>query len=261
LVCGLAFLGQNYRGSKEPAAKIIARTAFKNQSKQVKKVDLSDGSRVWLQDNSRLVIADDFGKATRQVILTGEAFFDVAKDKTRPFIIYSQEVTTRVVGTSFNIKAYEKDATVEVSVVSGKVSVQSPDRLPAITGTAAHKPGVGMQVLLTPNQKVTYLKNGHHLVKKEEAEQGRRMVWAKTSLSFKDTPIRQIINKLNDHFATNIKLANEDINNCSIQGDFTNQNLLEILDVICNSIEADYKLYKNEIIISGEGCPLVKNQP
>jgi ferric-dicitrate binding protein FerR (iron transport regulator) len=254
---GLGFIGFKYYTKPAPAMAVEALAVFQNPEKRVKKITLRDGSRVWLQENSTLTVADDFNQTKRRVTLVGEAFFEVAKDKYRPFEIFSGNITTRVLGTSFHIKAYEKDATVEVSVVTGRVSVLTPDS-GKMTGNRAGKlAGAQGQVIVWPNQKVTYTKAKEHLVKKEISDKGRRMVWAKASLSFKDTPIRQVVKTLNQYFATDIKLANVNLNNCSIQGDFTNQNLPEILEAICKIIEAEYEFYKNEIIITGEGCPLI----
>ncbi len=255
MVLGMGLIGIDYWSEPAPAIAVEAPAVFQNEKKLVKKITLQDGSRVWLQENSTLTVADDFNQNQRRVTLVGEAFFEVAKDKNRPFEICSGKVKTRVLGTSFNIKAYEKDATVEVSVVTGRVSVLMPEGGKKASDYAGQKVKAQAPIILLPNQKVTYSKNKENQVEKETSVNGRRIVWAKASLSFTDTPIRQVVQTLNRNFATDIKLANVNLNNCSIQGDFTNQNLPEILEIICKTIEADYEHYKDQIIITGEGCP------
>lgn len=249
LVSGFTWLAFRSYQVPPPAAARLSPVMFHNPSARVKPVRLPDGSKVWLQQNSRLVLAPDFNKTRRPVTLSGEAFFEVTPDKARPFEIWSQQVRTRVVGTSFNIKAYAQAATVEIAVVTGQVFVFSP----------ARQPGAGSQVVLRPHQQATYLKAGQRLVKKRVV--GPRMVWARTSLSFRDTPVRQVVQQLSAHFATRITLANAALNNCTIQGEFTNQNLPEILEVVCQMIEADYQFYKEAVVITGQGCAPPQSSP
>ncbi|MGS2764665.1 FecR family protein [Sinomicrobium sp. M5D2P9] len=92
-----------------------------NESSQPKEITLQDGSVITLNRNSRIVYTDEFGKADRNVELTGEAFFKVAKDPLKPFLIKTGELNTRVVGTRFNIK--QNSASVSVTVSEGKVKV------------------------------------------------------------------------------------------------------------------------------------------
>mgnify|MGYP001050588911 CR=1 FL=1 len=88
-----------------------------------KKIILADGSEILLNSQSDLRVSQDFGQQDRKVILKGEALFKIAKDKSRPFIIQSGALKTRVVGTSFNIRAYPEMERIKVSVLSGKVMV------------------------------------------------------------------------------------------------------------------------------------------
>ncbi|MBX9851613.1 MAG: FecR family protein [Cytophagaceae bacterium] len=88
---------------------------------------LNDGSKIWLNKNSSLTISNDFNKEERVVYLKGEAFFEVSKNPDKPFIIYSRETKTRVLGTSFNINAYEENGGVEISVETGRVEFSGMD--------------------------------------------------------------------------------------------------------------------------------------
>ncbi|MEJ2880313.1 FecR family protein [Pedobacter sp. GR22-6] len=95
-------------------------SSAKTERKQLK---LSDGTEVILNTGSELVVSSDFGEKQRQVQLKGEAFFKVAKDAGRPFIIRSGQLKTRVLGTSFNISAYPERERIKVSVLTGRVQV------------------------------------------------------------------------------------------------------------------------------------------
>ena len=88
-----------------------------------KKLTLPDGSEIMLNVGSKLVISKDFGEEYREVTLVGEAFFNVAKDHIKPFIIHSGMLKTRVVGTSFNINAYPDLEKIKIAVLTGKVKV------------------------------------------------------------------------------------------------------------------------------------------
>ena len=95
----------------------------KNTSDKPYKMVLEDGTQVTLQPQSSLSHPEHFDEKSRVVHLSGEAFFDVTKNPARPFFVYTGELVTRVLGTSFNIKSYNADKSVEVSVVTGRVSV------------------------------------------------------------------------------------------------------------------------------------------
>jgi transmembrane sensor len=97
---------------------------YENSSAKILKISLPDGSTVWLQPKTHLSY-NQSDRVYRQVNLKGEAFFDVKRDEARPFLIYSGKMTTKVLGTSFNVKAYPETEKFEVSVVTGKVSVMN----------------------------------------------------------------------------------------------------------------------------------------
>ena len=103
------------------AAKAIVTNTYPND---IRLLRLPDGSRVWVNQNTKIAYTDEFAGDTREVTLSGEAFFEVAKDPDKPFIITSGAVRTTVLGTSFNVEAYAGKP-IAVSVRSGLVKVQS----------------------------------------------------------------------------------------------------------------------------------------
>jgi len=113
---------------------------------QVSKVTLEDGTKVWLNAGTKLSYPKHFASDSRKVTLIGEAYFEVLHLAKKPFIIQSGAVKTVVLGTSFNISAYPDDQKVEVTVLTGKVAVITPEKSTSKTNT----------VFLTPNQKITY---------------------------------------------------------------------------------------------------------
>jgi transmembrane sensor len=109
------------------------------------KITLSDGTTVWLNADSKLAYKG-FEGTNREVVLDGEAYFDVAKDSAHPFIIHAGSVNIKVLGTAFNVKAYPDDNTVETSLIHGLVELTTND-------------DKERKILLRPNEKVTIQKN------------------------------------------------------------------------------------------------------
>jgi transmembrane sensor len=94
-------------------------------------INLPDGSKVWLNGDSKITYGGDFKGKTREIFLSGEAFFDIAKDKTRPFIIHTHTINLKVLGTAFNVRSYESDKETETSLVHGSIEVtlrDNPDK-------------------------------------------------------------------------------------------------------------------------------------
>ncbi len=107
------------QGLQDPAVMTGQQTA----RKEVRRVLLPDGSQVWLNTASSLRYAEDFGRKSRTVYLSGEAYFEVAQNRELPFVIHTGNVSTTVLGTTFNIRAYPGQEAVTVAVRSGKVKV------------------------------------------------------------------------------------------------------------------------------------------
>src|SRR5690606_39116708 len=110
---------------------------------------LPDGSTVTLKPQSTIRYSSLFNMSVREVYLEGEGFFEVTKDKDKPFLVYANEITTRVLGTSFIVRAFDSDNKITVAVKSGKVSVMT-------------KPEVDTnndEIILTPNQEIVYDKS------------------------------------------------------------------------------------------------------
>jgi transmembrane sensor len=113
-------------------------------------ITLSDGSIVWLNSGTTLKYTSDFGKSSRDVILDGEAFFNITQNREIPFKVNTSEICITALGTSFNVKAYSDENTIETTLETGEVRI---DRISPGSRTAAVKP-----VFLKPNQKAVFIK-------------------------------------------------------------------------------------------------------
>src|SRR5688572_28966306 len=126
---------------------VIVWTNMVNTSDVAQTYDLPDGSNVTLQPNSNIKFSTLFNVSIREIQLEGEGFFDVIPNKDKPFIVYANDITTRVLGTSFTVRSFSEDKQVTVVVKTGKVSV--------LTRSSA-TPSVTEETILTPNQEIVY---------------------------------------------------------------------------------------------------------
>lgn len=205
---------------------------------------LSDGSIVRLKTNSTLSYPTVFSGDTREVSLTGEAFFEIAKNKEKPFIIHAGNLTTKVLGTSFHIKAYENEESSEVAVVTGQVAVKLNDK-------SSSKDN---EVVLTKNQKAIYSKNSHSLIQTEELLVQNDNTDNKANLVFNETPFGEIIKILNKYYDVNIFFEDEGMKNCLITAELTDEPLEVSLKILTRAIGATYEIENEKIRLLGKGC-------
>lgn len=241
LVLGL-FLIRTERKNKFLKADESLATAVSiihNASSISKKQLLPDGTVIWLKPNSKITYSENFlTNQFRQVKLDGEAFFDVKRDTLHPFIITSGNMNTKVLGTSFNIKAYENLDQAEVSVISGKVLVYLTKPLNKKNRTA---------LLLIENQKAVYSKTTIGLQKQMDFT---LKIWKKDSFSFNDTPISDVVRILEKQFSVKIEVTDPEIRTYTLRADFNHQNLPNILELLSKSLGISYQISGDHIQIS-----------
>ncbi len=209
---------------------------YENSSAKILKISLPDGSLVWLQPKTQLSY-NQSDRVYRQVNLKGEAFFDVKRDETRPFLIYSGKMTTKVLGTSFNVKAYPETEKFEVSVVTGKVSVMNESE---------------KEVFVTPKQQVVLETHSDVLII-NELPKDKTFYWELASLTFDNSSMQNVVDNIENNFNVKIHL-NPKLKNCRLSGNFDQEHLSTILEIICKSIDAEYVMDGEEIYLKGEGC-------
>ena len=221
--------------SPELVSGINEKITIQNLTSTIHKTVLSDSSVVWLSPSSKLEYPRHFRGPCRQIELEGEAFFDVTRDPGHPFVIKSGDIITKVLGTSFRIRAFKENNSAEVSVVTGKVTVM-----------LENKPE---EVVLLPSNKVTYLKDAH-LLKRGSEQSAEMKIWDKASLSFENQPVSKVVDKLNTTFGIKISAADETINSLLLNADFTDQNLPDILEMLERSLNISYQIENNTIFLN-----------
>jgi ferric-dicitrate binding protein FerR (iron transport regulator) len=218
-----------------------------NLTDTIKNIVLEDGSVVSLKPHSTIAIPRHFAAGKREVCLEGEAFFTVTKNPSRPFYVYNNDVTTKVLGTSFTVKAINQQ--VIVSVRTGKVAVfENTDQLKL---NAEQKKANG--VIITPNQKVTYYPEERHFItsivedplpipKETGSVDVQKFV-------FDDTPLSKVLSVLENEYGLEIIVENDVLNNTPFTGDITKQDLYNKLELICQAIQANYEIKGTRILI------------
>ena len=220
-----------------------------NNGKKAITFELVDGSKITLEPNSELRYGNEFGDKKREVFLSGEAFFDVKKDSQRPFLIYTGKLVTKVVGTSFRIKAYEQDDNISVSVRTGKVTVYRQDR------KIENNSSLSTEIVLIPNQKAVFEKEEELLIKTlVDTPVSLNDSPTTMGLAFDETKISEVFNRLEGMYGIKIGFDKDVFSKCTVTAHFNSENLYQKLDIICEIVRAKYEIVDGEIMIFGNGC-------
>lgn len=178
---------------------------------------LPDGSKVVLNSKSSIKYLESFTEHKREIILSGEAFFEVSKDTLRPFIVHSGSITTTALGTSFNIKYLPSNGMTEIALATGIVQISSDslkiERL---------KPGEGLQYDMKTGSFRTNIYDVHEA-----------LAWKEGILYFKKAGINQVVQRLEDWYGVDINLSrntdNKRFHNWTYTGMFKDQSLENVL--------------------------------
>lgn len=199
---------------------------------------LSDGTEIKLNSNSRLIYPRTFTSEARNVQLEGEAFFDVAKDSTRVFTITSGKLKTRVLGTSFNIKALPKSKDIRVAVSSGKVQIIS-----------MNKEGNSKELTLYPDDMGVYLKENNQL-EKIPFDKMEELAWKNGVLYFKDNSIDEVISELKKWYGVSFVINKEINTEKDYTGSFDNKSLSQVLKGVSFVFDFDFEIENNTVTIN-----------
>jgi transmembrane sensor len=215
-------------------------TVLNIPSNQQKQFTLADGSKVWVNSNSQLSYPEQFTGKTREVYLSGEAYFDIQHDANKPFIIHTGKVVTTVLGTAFDIKEDKISHTIKVTVTRGKVSVANGNKQLGI---------------LTPNQQISFnLLNSK--ATQTEVDVKQVISWQNNELHFEDITFAEAASQLQQRFNVKINFSNDKVQNCRFTGTALNgEKLDKILKVICAFNNATWQTKADgSILIDGPGC-------
>lgn len=210
---------------------------------------LPDGTQVALNSNSILTYPDEFEGAVREVTISGEAFFDVTPNPGKPFIIHAGEAVVKVVGTSFNVNAYPGNPKVEVIVASGKVEVSQDQSAPSATQE---------KVLLTPGEKGILTSGKKNRIVKQDNSDRNYLAWKTQSLEFNETPLHEVVDKLQQVYGVEILIQDEELNELVLTARFDQKPVEFILNVIRLTFNLQLTNENNQFILSQNDEPINK---
>ena len=223
-----------------------------NNSNKPQTITLSDGSSVLLQPKSKLSYPKIFVGNERKVYLSGEGFFEISKNPKKPFFVYANEIVTKVVGTSFKIKAYADQPNVEVVVRTGKVKVLSNQQ---ITNKKDNL------IVLLPNQALRFIRKSSTFNKITDITQDKVLINSTSNIEqlgfeFSDIPVAQIFKTIEQAYLVNIDFPKSKLKDCYLTTSLSDQPLPEKLKIICKSLgnNTSYEMNGNQIIILSNGC-------
>lgn len=215
-----------------------ARWLHRQNGKAIRAVlELADGSKIWLNADSKLSYPDQFGPHTREVFLTGEAFFQVASTPEKPFIVHLNKGTIRVLGTSFNVRAYD-DEPVQTSVSTGKVAF-----IPKYTDAR-----VPDTFYITPDEKVTWHADDPRPEKAITSGEEDR-AWTDGGLVFRDASLEDICRELERTFGKKVEFDSDAPRHYRLTGAFRNNSLQEILFYLSRSKNFRYTITDSTLLI------------
>ncbi|MFC3560727.1 FecR family protein [Pedobacter jamesrossensis] len=255
LVASIGFLYRNYSSRKEQAEIAVAHT-FTTKSGERKKITLSDGSTVLLNAKSSISIGAAFNESTREVVLKGEAYFDVVHNKDKPFKVHTSEFDINVLGTAFNVKAYPDEISSEATLIRGLITMEAVN-------------GNGGTITLKPSQKVTFYKNvvvkekqkilkpaatrpeiiiNHYTLIKDSTIV--ETAWTQNRIEIYDQDFDQIQSVLEKWFNVEIKFADPEIEKYRFTATFSHESIEQVMSALQKVENFKYEIKGNQIIIS-----------
>lgn len=202
---------------------------------------LTDGSKIVLNENSEISFPKDFTQLRKRAVrLSGEAFFEVASNPAKPFVITTQETEVTVLGTAFNVRAYAQESITEVEVTEGSV------QFAVLNSDAA--------IVIERSQKGIFDTNGNKLYTKTTPNLNAQ-AWRTNQLNFKNTPLSEVFESLERYYKVKIELANPTITRCGFYGNFADSPLSEVLESMTLALQLKMeKIAANRYKIYGQGC-------
>jgi transmembrane sensor len=219
-------------------------------------LSLPDGTKVWLNAGSHLDYPKNFGAIRREVNLTGEAFFDVATDAGKPFVIHTTKIDILVLGTSFNVKSYPADKTTEATLVRGSIQVLIHNR-------------PSEKIILKPNEKLV-VSNDDNLITPSAAprrhadpantfigkptfeEHTGAMIetsWVDNKLIFRDEPFSELAKEMERWYGVYIRFDNDALKDLQFTGIFQKETIIQALDALRLIAEFNYSIEGKQITI------------
>jgi len=205
-----------------------------NTQNEPQTIELSEGSQVILNQESSVRFTIDKKEKRRSVELTGDAFFEVAKDENLPFVIQAADVEVEVLGTAFYVDARAQEDAIQVIVESGRVAVRANEE----------------EQVLTPNEQAIYTKSTQSFEKQNNEDDNFNALKTNT-LAFENASLEIVVFALNRQYNANVRLGNEALKDCEIDATYKDKSLDAILTILSSTFGIEIVKSNEEIVLSG----------
>jgi transmembrane sensor len=261
-VAGLIFYN-DVPPNKNANNQLTANSEINTKSGSRTSLVLPDGTRVWLNASSTITYRKDYGNKLREVTLSGEAYFDVVKNKEKPFVIHTPKMEIKVLGTAFNVKCYPGEKTTETSLVRGSIEVTLKDRLE--------------KIMLKPNEKLVINNQEDSVEKNNTVSSGKKAAlkptiekpiitlthltllpadntiietaWVQNRLLFSSETFEEVVLKMERWYNVKISIMNESLKEEHLTGNFEKETITEALKALQLTTKFSYTLKNNNINI------------
>ncbi|WP_421918607.1 FecR family protein [Marinifilum sp.] len=225
----------NYSASNESAQKMQYNTLIVGRGEEYQ-LALADGTQVWLNSESVLKYPVSFSGSKREVELKGEAYFEVAHNAEKPFLVNTKEMNVAVLGTSFNVSAYPDDEAVHTTLIEGSVKVHN-------------NMGEGSEAILSPNQQFVYNKTKNQ-VQVNTVNARFYSEWKDGAFTFIDEPLPSIMKKMERWYKIRVFFQGQDVQNLRFSGKLKRFNTCnEVLEVISKTSHISFEIQGDRNVI------------
>jgi transmembrane sensor len=244
-----------YIPGKNHLGKSVAQNTVSTKRGSKSKIQLPDGTQVWLNADSKITYNENFQGALREVQLAGEAFFDVVRDETRPFIIHTSAIDVKVLGTAFNVRSYDDEKNTETSLIRGSVEItlrNNPDKkiilkpneklivnnMEAMIGPKVNDPKTAAPLMTLA--KISY---------KAEDSSAAETLWVKNKLAFDGEALEDIALKIERWYDVKLIIKDEKLKKEPYTASFEDKSLQEVMEALQLSGNFKYGINKKEVTI------------
>jgi len=242
---GIYFLRFNQESVQEETVAIQTTPALIHKQTLLGQKNLlkfADGSTIKLNAGTSIEYPKVFTKNTREVFLEGEAFFEIAKDSLRPFIVHVDGLKVEVLGTSFNVQAYPEEKQIQVTVASGKVKVASIE--------STQNDQRESEVILQPLEAAIYQKENVSIIKKEVSDLHEIISWKDGVLVFKKAPFEEVVSEIEKWYGVEFQVEEGITVDGRFNGMFDNTSLEMVLEGLDFSTDYHYEIKESKVYIT-----------
>lgn len=218
-------LGENQEADRQPIV-------FQTQDEENRNIILVDGTNISLNSNSKITVSADYLQGSREITLNGEAYFDVAHNPDKPFIIHANQSSVEVLGTAFNVRSHPAQNNVQVAVVDGRVVFQN-----------TVSSGIGTEELSVTLSKgqYGYMDLTQRTILVDGLAVENYLAWKEGRFAFEGLTLSQVCTQLNRIYEIECSFENSSISELKLTSNFTNESPEKTLDVIALSLGVEYE--------------------